>query len=495
MSTQRTDRHPRRQRRPMALCAIVATLLAGTVPLAVAEAATATATTLDAPSGMVFGPVTVTGHVRPAPQPSGGFIPAVSFTVDGSVADAEPLDANGDATGQLTLLPGSYQIKAVFGELGDFSASESAPATVDVGVATATTLTSSMNPALTTQAVTLTATVSNTQAVAFDGGTLTIKDTTSGTVVLAGPLTVGPGATQLAVTTPLGVGSHAIVAEYSGHGSLGPSSANLSQSIVLDQAVNAGSFRVYPPTFYPVRDGYRDFVRISGVRNEPARVTIRIYSVATGRRVLLGAVAMGSGAYHWDWYGRGSTGTVLAAGQYRVVQTLVDAGANVLNVTRYLTLSHKKLYWTTATRTLRGNQFALKGDPGDGSVSTALSSYVGGVRLSSGHVWVAVSYAFTVPTATAYRNVTFKVLGRSLNGRRAVMAIWNPDLGSYLNVNAYDRAKLTNVAYGWSWTSGSIAQHRAGARTRALVLAQYSSGAVRFDVRGVAATFQYAVLR
>lgn len=495
MSTSFADHHTRPHRRRIAVIAIsLASLVGATVPMAGVDAATATVTTLDAPSGIVFGAVTVTGHVRPAPQPFNGFTPAISFTVDGTVADAEPLDANGDATGQLSLPPGSYEIVAVFDGLGDFTTSQSDPATVEVGVTTVTTLASSLNPSLTTQAITLTATVSNTDAAAFDGGTLTITDTTT-TQVLGTPLTVGPGATQLAVTTTLAAGNHALVAQYSGHGSLSPSSANLTQAIVLDQAVDARSIGVSPSAFYPVRDGYRDLLRISGIRNEAASVTIRIYSVATGRRVRLVGLPLASGAYHWDWNGRNSAGTLLAAGQYRVVQTLVDTGANVLSVTRYVTLSHKKLYWVTATKTLRGNQFALKGDPGDGSVSTALSRYAGGVRLSSGHVWVAASYAFGVPSAPAYRNVTFKVLGRSPNGRRALMAIWNPALGSYLNVSAYDRAKLTGTSYAWYWTSGSIAQHRGGGKIRALVLAQYASGVVQFDIARVAATFQFGVLR
>src|SRR6185369_8974009 len=108
-------------------------------------------------------------------------------------------------------------------------------------------------------------------------------------------------------------------------------------------------------------------------------------------------------------------GTLLAAGKYRIVQTLIDAAANRLTATTYVNLSRKKLTWYTSTKTLYGSQFTIHGDPGDGSVSTTRSSFYRGVRLTSGHAWVAVAYTFTVPSATVYKTVTFKTYGRSPN--------------------------------------------------------------------------------
>ena len=60
-----------------------------------------TTTTLDAPSVMVFGPFTVTGHVDPAPVLEGGYIPGLAFRVDGNLVGGAPIDFErrcGDAT-------------------------------------------------------------------------------------------------------------------------------------------------------------------------------------------------------------------------------------------------------------------------------------------------------------------------------------------------------------------------------------------------------------
>jgi hypothetical protein len=452
-----------------------------------------TTTTLDAPAGPVFGTVTLTAHVDPAPHVTDGFTPAVMFEVDGNQTAPAPIQADGSASADISLAPGTYSLVAVFGGLGDYAASSSEPATVTVGVATTTTLTSSLEPAISTQQITLTASVSNTLGATLTGGTLTVTDGATGPTL--GVLDVGPAATTFTIVTKLPVGVHHLVATYSGHGTLSSSTANLTQTIDLDQAVDAGSFSRSYSTFYPVRDSYRDTLAIRGTLREPATVTIRIYSVATGKRVWLTSLGTTSGAYSATWNGRTSTGTLRAAGKYRIVQTLVDTGGNQLSATLYVTLSHKKLYWTTTTKSLNGEQFTLKGDPGDGSVSTAKSAYSRGVRLSSGHAWVAVSYSFGVPSATAYGNVKFKVLGRSPNGRGALIAIWNPSLGSYLDANDYDAAKLVGPGYAWYSTTAPLSSHKGGGRVRAMVYVEYSGGGRVFDVAKVAVTYRYAVLK
>ncbi|HKG18588.1 MAG TPA: hypothetical protein VKB00_02525, partial [Candidatus Limnocylindrales bacterium] len=54
----------------------IATVMLGTAMVVTPVAAsTATVTTLDLPTGQQYGEVTVTAHVRPAPQPVDGFIP------------------------------------------------------------------------------------------------------------------------------------------------------------------------------------------------------------------------------------------------------------------------------------------------------------------------------------------------------------------------------------------------------------------------------------
>jgi uncharacterized protein (TIGR00266 family) len=85
--------------------------------------------------------------------------------------------------------------------------------------------------------------------------------------------------------------------------------------VVLDQAVDAVSLGVSATTFYPVTDGYRDGVAIRGTLHESASVTIRIYSVATGKIVRSINLGTKSGAYSWVWNGRTAAGTLLGAGK------------------------------------------------------------------------------------------------------------------------------------------------------------------------------------
>ncbi len=455
---------------------------------------TPSTTTLDTIPALVFGPFTVTGNVSPAPSSVGGFIPALGFEVDGNLNGTAPIQDDGSATTELNLPPGTYQIAAAYGGNEDVAASRSDPQTVEVGVMTGTTLSSSLNPALSTQTVTLTASVAATTPGTVSGGTLSIADTTAGQTL--GSLDVGPGATTLVLSTTMAVGAHDLRADYSGHGSIQASASPvLVQSVVLDQAVDADGFAVAPSTFYPVKDGYRDVLRIGGRLHEPAVVTVRIYSVATGRRVRKVDLGSKSGQYVWSWNGRTASGTLVAAGKYRVVQTIVDTGGNTLTTTAYANLSKKKLYWTTVTKTQYGSQYVVYGDPGDGWVRKGSSSYTKGVRISSGHAWAAVSYAFGVPTAVAYRNVTFKVLGRSPNGRRADIAIWAPARGSYLNVDSYDAVKVIGPSYRWYSTTASLTSHRGGGKVRAVVFVGYNGSVSNFDIAKVAVTYTYGVLK
>ena len=207
-------------------------------PLAEPTVATPTATTLDAVPALVSGPFAVTGHVHPVPQAIGGFIPALSFEVDGSIAGAAPIQGDGSGTTELSLPPGTYEIVASYGGNEEYGPSRSTPQTVEVRVATTTTLTTSHNPALSMQTVTLTASVSSTQATTLAGGVLTITDTSLGVQLASVP--VGADATTLTVTRYLSVGSHALRADYSGYGLvLASQSSTVAQSVTRG-GVSAG---------------------------------------------------------------------------------------------------------------------------------------------------------------------------------------------------------------------------------------------------------------
>ena len=483
----------------IALIASSVSLVANPATIGPARAAdpVATTTTLDAIPAQVISPVSVTAHVSPAPQPVDGFIPALHFEVDGNVAAAAPFQGDGLAPEHLTLPIGTYEIVAVWGGNANFAASQSAPQTVEVIMATATSLTSSLNPASSPQAVTLTAYVTNTSTGTLDGGTLTITDTTPSPDVVLGTKAVGPGPTTLEVTTTtLSVGDHTLRADYSGNGPIqASSSTDLIQSILPDQAVDADSFKASPATFYPVKDGYRDLLAISGRTNEPATVTVRIYSVSTGQRVRSLSLGTKSGAYTWNWNGRTASGTMVAAGKYRIVQTVVDAGSNTLTSTLYANLSLKKLVWKTVTKTQDGDDYVIKGTGGSGWVRQGSSSYARGVRISSGSSWAGVGYAFPSPSGAVYKNVKFQVLGRSPNSRRAVIAIWAPAFGGYRNLDNYDYAALIGPSYKWWSTTAPLKSHRGGGKIRTTVAVGNDGSVNTFDIAKVRVTYTYGVLK
>ena len=85
-------------------------------------------------------------------------------------------------------------------------------------------------------------------------------------------------------------------------------------------------------TFYPVKDNYRDTLKISGNRQEPIAVTIRIYN-ANNKRVALVTKSEATGAYSYSWNGRDGK-KLLPAGKYRIVQTLVDEAGTTRAVTK-----------------------------------------------------------------------------------------------------------------------------------------------------------------
>jgi Big-like domain-containing protein/flagellar hook capping protein FlgD len=452
-------------------------------------AVTPTTTTLDVPGGTQYGSFIVTAHVLPAPQPFDFFLPAVSFLVDGNLSGVAPLDANGDGSTDLTLGVGSHSIVASFGGLGDYQASQSAPSIVTVGLGTTVALESSRNPALTTQSVTITATVG---PESITGGTLSIVDAFDGSTIASG--SVGPGTTSVAVTRTFAAGDHQLTASYSGDGDYGPSTAMLDQAVDADSAVDATGMRVDYTTFYPYKDGYRDVDYIRGRLNEPASVLIRIYNPGGSLIKTFDLGARAPGDYVATWTGRNASGAVLPEGTYKVVQRLTDSASNVLSVTSFVTLSRKKLIWTTATISLRGNQYAAAADPGSGSISGSKSAYSNGVLLSSGTSGVAVAYKFTLHSGVAYSStITFGVLGRSPNGRTAAEGLWNRSYCPPDNTVCYDY-KAIGPGYQW-WTMRASEGLHVSARTAyGIVLVPYTGVVHKFDVAKVRLVYRWASL-
>jgi hypothetical protein len=129
------------------------------------------------------------------------------------------------------LTGGSHSITAVYSGDTNFTGNTSDPFTLVVNsAATSTTLSSSMNPSVSGQAVTFTATV-HVPGSGTPTGDLTFMD--GDTVLGTGTLDVSGKATF--TTTDLEVGPHSITAVYGGDGNFAG-----SMSAVLTQTVNPG---------------------------------------------------------------------------------------------------------------------------------------------------------------------------------------------------------------------------------------------------------------
>ena len=480
----------------LAAALMAAILVLGLLPTT-ARAATATTTTLEVasdsieiPSGEVSGTLLVTAHVVPAPQSFNGFIPGVGFLVDGTQSGAAPLDDNGDGSTDVHLSAGTHSIVATFGGLGDFEGSESDPTTVVAKFATTVTLSSSRNPALNTQSMTITA---NVAPGSITGGTLTVVDSFDGSTIASA--TVGSGTTSVGATQFFATGSHALTATYSGDGDYAPSEAHMTQTINADTVVAATELSVAYPAFYPYEDDYRDTEAIRGRLQETATVVIRIFSPSGS---LIENVNLGTrspGPYSYTWNGRNSSGAIRPEGSYTIVQRLTDVASNVRKETFHVDLSRKKLIWTTSTISQSGSAYIGYIDEGNGSISKTNSAYDVGVLLSSGTSGVAVAYRFTVHSAVAYGDsITFGVLGRSPNGRKALEGLWNRSLGSWTDTGSFDYMTIGPDDRWWR-LSGSSELHLSGQnRAYGSVVVPYTGSVRKFDIAKVRLVYRWAVL-
>src|SRR5262249_40034960 len=195
-----------------------------------APAAAATTTTLSASAPTaVFGQAeTLTATVTsPAGVPTG----TVTFLDGTTVLGTAQLNA-GQAVLPVSLGVGNHQLTAVYGGTDGFAGSTSAASAVTVNpAATTVALGSSVNPAVTGQVVTFTATVA---AVAPGAGTPTGTVTFQDGYVVLGTFTVGADGTAMVTTSFATAGGHAITASYSGDANL-----QASTSAVLTEQVNA----------------------------------------------------------------------------------------------------------------------------------------------------------------------------------------------------------------------------------------------------------------
>src|SRR5262249_51084209 len=135
-------------------------------------------------------------------------IGTVFFRDGDTLLGSAPLDGNGQATIPVPLGIGNHALTASFFGVSGFAASDSAATTVTVNpAATTVALRPSLNPAVTGQAVTFTATVAAVAPGAgTPTGTVTFKD---GNVIL-GTVAVGSGGNAPFTTSFATAGGHRI---------------------------------------------------------------------------------------------------------------------------------------------------------------------------------------------------------------------------------------------------------------------------------------------
>jgi hypothetical protein len=163
-------------------------------------------------------------------------------------------------------------------------------------------------------------------------------------------------------------------------------------------------------------------------------------------------------------------------------------------VHRTVGLSHDYVTWTQKRVTLDGSRIALWGWSKNAVISFPKSRYPRGVLLDSGRGSATVIYAFPVVQKPIYGKMSFTVYGRSANGHKAVVAVWNPALGGSKNLGHYDVAKPIGPGQKW-WGVSFAGQDRAvkGKVRAAVSVWKDLGGAGRsvFDVKS--ARLDYAI--
>lgn len=281
-----------------------------------------------------------------------------------------------------------------------------------------------------------------------------------------GPECHGVPANGVGVECPiadLNAGTYHYTASYSGNTTTAGSASAVLEVIVAPDTVDVVEVGISYGTFYPVRDHYRDTLRIAGSRQEDIAVTIRIYD-AHNKRVKLVAKALASGRYTYDWNGRTAAGAILPAGKYRIVQAFVDGAGTATSRTSYVNLSHKKLVAKTVTLTKKGSAVAAY----SGNAAHAGAT----LRLRAGSTAAVAGWQFKIPAAVTYKSLAFRARAAAhFAVPSSLIAMQNFNLCSVWDVGCFDRAKTIGSSSGaakWYGTTASPTAHRNGRIARGL---------------------------
>jgi hypothetical protein len=256
-------------------------------------------------------------------------------------------------------------------------------------------------------------------------------------------------------------------------------------AVTADVGVSASGVGVSYATFYPYRDTYRDAVTLRGTPGEPAAITIRAYN-SSGRLVRSWSVARRSTPWAIAWNGRTASGSLLAAGRYRVVQTVRDVLGHAMAYTAYTNLSNRRLRWYAGSITRYADTGSFSASAGGHARRS--TTYARGVVLRGGALGV---HRFTLPAAVSYSSIRFSVLGKSYAGwGKGAMGIEHYPTGVLHAVRT--------VGYSWTYhTTSAIgaAGHVSAARVVRGVVRAVGANEGFMVYQKVRITFRYSLLR
>ena len=338
------------------------------------------------------------------------------------------------------------------------------PAAAAVG-ATTTVLETSAATLQTHHSITLTATVTPDTLPPPDlSGSVTFHDTFGTDDVDLGVVDVVGGQAQLVVAS-LAVGTHTITAEYAGDVNFEDSTSDPVTVTVTADTVEASGVGLSAGRFFPKVDGYKDTLKIKGTRLEPLAVAIVIKN-AKGKTVRSKTISKAAGAYAWAWNGRNAGGTLQPAGRYTIRQTLRD-GYTKLVVAKTVTLSWKRLYWSTYTSTRSWTQ----------------RSWINSARTAAG-------WTFVVPRARIYGKIKAGVYANGNGGLYVRAAACG---GSAWNYFCYYGRSFSTSRYVWRSTSAPSGGGFVSSTRKVRLMVAGGSGGV--NVSRVKLTLRWAVLR
>jgi hypothetical protein len=276
---------------------------------------------------------------------------------------------------------------------------------------------------------------------------------------------------------PPAVGIYEIYAHYPGDSRyLAGDSLPASFEVVPD-VVHVRGLAISDTYFYPQVDKYQDTTTLSGIRDERASVAVRIFN-SSGSRVRNAAVPSGTGKYTWTWKGKNDAGKIVKAGKYRIVQTFTDSAGTHLAVTKYVTVSLKRLYWHAATLTKAATNADAKGTSGAGKITGYTDGHVVLRGVSNGHAgWAGIAYQFTLPSADAYKSLKVGVRGMSTFIPPGSYGAWNFGRCQYSTSKTWPFScfdYLETVGFANAWQMHAVAaKYRSGRHVRTVVSTYY----------------------